>query len=197
MRTARRLALIALALAATAACAGAPAGAAQPKLKIDPRLRVDTVCLPVTDPAGLPRTLNGKRYTIPGTTSATPAIVLVHGIASSTANWDFSPTWSTARALASAGYVVYSYDRPGYARSSYFDVPGGGETLTTREHRRMLHEVVQDVKTGGDAGRDAHPDGGHSRSQRRWLDRRRLSRHVPRRRRDDPDEHLRHHGRRR
>ena len=60
--------------------------------------------------------------------------MLVHGGEPSTANWDFSPTWSTARALASAGYVVYSYDRLGYARSSYFDMPGGGVTLTTREH---------------------------------------------------------------
>jgi pimeloyl-ACP methyl ester carboxylesterase len=28
-------------------------------------------------------------------------------------------------------------------------VPGGGETLTTHEHRRMLHQVVEDVKSGG------------------------------------------------
>ena len=117
-------------------------------MKIDPRLQVTTACFPVTDPLGLPRTLYGKRYAPPSATSSTPAIVLVHGIASSTANWDFTPSWSTARALATAGYVVYSYDRLGYARSSYFDVPGGGETLTTREHRRMLHQVVQDVKTG-------------------------------------------------
>src|SRR4051812_12221300 len=149
MRTARRLALSALALAAATAPHAGPAAAAVPEMRIDPRLRVDTVCFPVTDPAGLPRQLYGKRYTTPSATSSTPAVVLVHGIASSTANWDFTPTWSTARALASAGYVVYSYDRLGYARSSYFDVPGGGLTLTTREHRRMLHQVVEDVKTGG------------------------------------------------
>src|SRR5919108_470811 len=147
MRNALRLTLAALAVAAV--CLVGSAGAAEPKMKIDPRLRIGTVCFPVTDPAGLPRTLYGKRYTTPTASSSTPAIVLVHGIASSTANWDFSPTWSTARALATAGYVVYSYDRLGYARSSYFDVPGGGETLTTREHRRMLHQVVQDVKSGG------------------------------------------------
>jgi pimeloyl-ACP methyl ester carboxylesterase len=92
-------------------------------MKIDPGLQIATVCFPVTDPLGLPRTLYGKRYTTPTATSSTPEIVLVRGIASSTANWDFSPTWSTARALATAGYVVYSYDRLGYARSSYFDVP--------------------------------------------------------------------------
>src|SRR3954464_4702036 len=149
MRNVVRLALTALAVAAASLCLVGAAGAAEPKMKIDPRLRVGTVCFPVTDPLGLPRTLYGKRYTTPTATSATPAIVLVPGIASSTANWDFSPSWSTARALATAGYVVYSYDRLGYARSSYFDVPGGGATLTTHEHRRMLHEVVQDVKSGG------------------------------------------------
>jgi pimeloyl-ACP methyl ester carboxylesterase len=149
MRTARRLALAALAVVtAIAVHAGRADAASAPKLKLDPQLRTATACFPVTSPLGLPRTLYGKRYALPSATSATPAIVLVHGIASSTANWDFTPTWSTARALASAGYVVYSYDRLGYARSSYFDVPGGGETLTTREHRRMLHEVVVDVKSG-------------------------------------------------
>ena len=69
--------------------------------------------------------------------------MLVHGIASSTENWDFSPTWSVARALASAGYVVYSYDRLGYAKSSYYSQPGGGYTLTTQAHRAMLHDVVE------------------------------------------------------
>jgi pimeloyl-ACP methyl ester carboxylesterase len=150
MHIARRLSLTAaLAVAAAVVALAGVAGAAEPKMKIDPRLQVGTVCFPVTDPLGLPRTLYGKRYALPSATRATPAIVLVHGIASSTANWDFTPTWSTARALASAGYVVYSYDRLGYARSGYFDVPGGGETLTTEEHRRMLHQVVQDVKSGG------------------------------------------------
>jgi pimeloyl-ACP methyl ester carboxylesterase len=150
MPKSRRTFGVVLAAALSAALWVAPAaGAAEPKMKIDPRLQVASVCLPVTDPLGSPRQLYGRRYKTPSATSSTPAVVLVHGIASSTANWDFSPAWSTARALASAGYVVYSYDRLGYARSSYFDVPGGGATLTTREHRRMLHEVVQDVKTGG------------------------------------------------
>jgi pimeloyl-ACP methyl ester carboxylesterase len=125
------------------------ASAAEPRMNIDRTLRVADVCLPVTDPLGAPRQLYGRRYTTATARPSTPAIVLVHGIASSTANWDFTPRWSTARALASAGYVVYSYDRLGYARSSYFDRPGGGATLTTREHRRMLHQVVNDVKTGG------------------------------------------------
>src|SRR3954454_23385088 len=219
MRNAARLALTALALAAATVCLVSAAGAAEPKMKIDPRLHVSTVCFPVTDPLGLPRILYGKRYTTPTATSSTPAIVLVHGIASSTANWDFSPSWSTARALATAGYVVYSYDRLGYARSSYFDGPGGGrgvgrEQLLRRARRRgdthharappdaargrpgredgRLRDERERRLRGSDAGRDAKSDGCDSRSQRRRLDRGGLPRHVPRRRRDDPDEHLRH-----
>src|SRR4051794_24734105 len=148
MRHLRGVTAAALAVAAINAFL-ASAAVAQPKHTPGPRVRVNTVCFGVADPAGLPRTLYGKRYALPGAKSSTPAIVLVHGIASSTANWDFSPAWSTARMLAGAGYVVYSYDRLGYARSSYFDVPGGGLTLTTHEHRRMLHEVVQEVERGG------------------------------------------------
>src|SRR4051794_32858945 len=169
MRYLRRVTAAALAVAINVSLVAA-AAAAQPGSKVHPSLRVSTVCFPVTDPAGLPRTLFGQRYAPPGAKPSTPAIVLVHGIASSTANWDFSPAWSTARALASAGYVVYSYDRLGYARSSYFDVPGGGATLTTHEHRRMLHEVVQDVQRGGyatsasDDCAAARPGGRASRS---------------------------------
>jgi pimeloyl-ACP methyl ester carboxylesterase len=112
------------------------------------KMTVTSVCLPVSNPAGGRSLLYGQRFTDGPTSGATPAIVLVHGIASSTENWDFSPTWSVARALASAGYVVFSYDRLGYANSSYYSQPGGGFTLTTQAHRAMLHDVVGDVKTG-------------------------------------------------
>jgi pimeloyl-ACP methyl ester carboxylesterase len=112
---------------------------------------VATVCFAVTNPAGGQSILYGQRYTdSPGRVEpSSPAIVLVHGIASSTENWDFSPTWSVARALAAAGYVVYSYDRLGYAKSSYFSQPGGGSTLTTAAHRAELHQIVGEVKSGG------------------------------------------------
>jgi pimeloyl-ACP methyl ester carboxylesterase len=120
-----------------------------PRMVFDKQMSVNSVCLPVTNPAGGRSVLYGQRFTDGPTSATTPAIVLVHGIASSTENWDFSPTWSVARALASAGYVVYSYDRLGYAASSYYDHPGGGFTLTTQAHRAMLHDVVTDVK-GGD-----------------------------------------------
>jgi pimeloyl-ACP methyl ester carboxylesterase len=119
-------------------------------MHFDDRMRVKSVCFSVTNPAGAKSTLYGRRYT--DTSGAvrpsTPAIVLVHGIASSTENWDFAPTWSVARALAAAGYVVYSYDRLGYAKSNYFGQPAGGTTLTTAAHRAELHQIVGEVKTG-------------------------------------------------
>lgn len=120
-----------------------------PQMVFNSQMNVVSVCLPVTNPGGGQSILYGQRFTDGPVTAATPAIVLVHGIASSTENWDFSPTWSVARALASAGYVIYSYDRLGYAKSSYFSQPGGGYTLTTQAHRAMLHDVVGDVKSGG------------------------------------------------
>lgn len=155
--SARRLATAAvavgLALAAFASAAQAftlrvtgPADA--PQMVFNNRMNVVSVCLPVTNPAGGQTLLYGQRFTDGPVSPLTPAIVLVHGIASSTENWDFSPTWSVARALASAGYVVFSYDRLGYAKSGWYSQPGGGYLLTTQAHRSMLHDVVSDVKTG-------------------------------------------------
>ena len=153
----RRWAVVAfVALATMAACAAGAAAdsshgrASSPRMHFGDSVRQTTVCFRVTNPAGGQSTLYGLRYTArgPRDDSGTPAIVLVHGIASSTENWDFSPTWSVARALAAAGYVVFSYDRLGYAKSSYFGQPGGGFTLTTAAHRAELHEVVDEVETG-------------------------------------------------
>jgi pimeloyl-ACP methyl ester carboxylesterase len=127
---------------------GALAIAPSPSMHFNHRMRIQTVCFSVTNPAGSQSTLYGQRYIDRPVSSRTPAIVLVHGIASSTQNWDFSPTWSVARALAKAGYVVISYDRLGYAKSSYLDHPGGGLTLTTAVQRGLLHQLVGEVKTG-------------------------------------------------
>jgi pimeloyl-ACP methyl ester carboxylesterase len=141
-------------LSAAAFAAGAAAhgrhGARAPMMHFGNRVKVATVCFGVTNPAGGQSMLYGLRYTDTGrpVDPSTPAIVLVHGIASSTENWDFSRTWSVARALAAAGYVVYSYDRLGYAKSSYFEQPKGGVTLTTAAHRAELHQLVGEVKTG-------------------------------------------------
>jgi pimeloyl-ACP methyl ester carboxylesterase len=123
--------------------------ASAPRMVFDHKMRVASICFPVTNPAGGQSMLYGLRFSDGPAKPSRPAIVLVHGIASSTQHWDFSPTWSVARALASAGYLVFSYDRLGYAKSSWFSQPGGGYMLTTQAHRSMLHDVVGDVKSGG------------------------------------------------
>lgn len=144
------LVLLGMAAFATGAAADNTHGREAPRMHFGDRVGITTVCFSVTNPAGGQSTLYGLRYVARGARVDrwTPAIVLVHGIASSTENWDFSPTWSVARGLAAAGYVVYSYDRLGYAKSSYFSQPGGGHTLTTAAHRAELHQVVQEVENG-------------------------------------------------
>jgi pimeloyl-ACP methyl ester carboxylesterase len=117
-------------------------------MRFRPGMAVRTACFRVVNPAGTESTLFGQRFVDGPASSSTPAIVLVHGAASSTVDWDLSPRWSVARALASAGYVVLSYDRLGFAKSSYLKVTGGGNTLTTAVQRGLLHQVVEQVKAG-------------------------------------------------
>src|SRR3954469_21646340 len=109
-------------------------------------LKVETVCFTVYNGNdSFPTPLYGLRYTNGAQTGQTPAIVLVHGYASSTANWDFTPNWSVARKLVQQGYVVISYDRPGFARSPYAGDPA---TLGTFYQRDDLHQVVMQVRNG-------------------------------------------------
>src|SRR2546421_2558944 len=111
------------------------------------RLSIQTVCFTVYNPGDpLPSPLYGLRYTYGQPKNSTPAIVLVHGIASSTANWDFTPSWSVARRLALAGFVGISYDRLGFVKSHY-DRPKCGHLLLTTNQRDILHQVVGEVKT--------------------------------------------------
>jgi pimeloyl-ACP methyl ester carboxylesterase len=144
------LVLLGTGVFATGAVADGTDGQQAPRMHFGGRVAMTTVCFSVTNPAGGQSTLYGLRYSHRGARvdSSTPAIVLVHGIASSTENWDFSPTWSVARGLAAAGYVVYSYDRLGYAKSSYFSQPGGGTMLTTAAHQAELHQIVEEVQSG-------------------------------------------------
>jgi len=164
------LVLLGVATFAAGAAADSTRGQEAPRMHFGDRVKLTTVCFSVTNPAGGQSTLYGLRYIDRGARvdPRTPAIVLVHGIASSTENWDFSPTWSVARALAAAGYVVYSYDRLGYAKSSYFDQPNsaqpnGGNTLTTAAHRAELHQVVDEVESGSYT-----MTGGSDCSARQW-----------------------------
>src|SRR5689334_3919299 len=136
-----------LSLAAVLALAApAAASAADPQMHFDDQMKVDNVCFTATannDPA--PSQLFGQRFTDGPVSPSTPVIVLVHGIASSTDNWDFSPNWSVARAFASMGYVVIAYDRLGYKRSAY---SGSGYSLTTHTQRDVLHQMIDQIKAG-------------------------------------------------
>jgi pimeloyl-ACP methyl ester carboxylesterase len=135
--------------------------AAGPTMRFDRALRVGTVCFAVKNPAGGVSELYGRVYTDRPVSAQTPSIVLVHGAAASTEDWDFSPKWSVARGLAAAGYTVFSYDRLGFAKSSYFQVSKGGETLTLGVQQQLLHQVVHLVRTGtyraARSGACAHP----------------------------------------
>ncbi len=146
---ARALAVVALLVAGVLPGVASAGSSEEPAMRVDKKLKVDSVCFTVTNPSLGKSTLYGQRYVGGQTAANAPAIVLVHGIASSTANWDFTPTWSVARGLAAKGYVVFSYDRLGYAKSSWFEQPGGGFMITTSAHRDMLHDVVGAVKSGG------------------------------------------------
>jgi len=141
-RPALAVALTAIAAAAPAAHAAAPA----PRMHFDNRLVVRTACFSVVNPHGTRSVLYGQHFSDGKVARNTPVIVLVHGVSSSTEDWDFSRTWSVARALASAGYVVVSYDRLGFARSPY--KAGSGGELTTSAQRQVLHQVVEEVRSG-------------------------------------------------
>jgi pimeloyl-ACP methyl ester carboxylesterase len=139
----RRSGVLVAALILALVLLAAPARAASSAATV----RVDTVCFSVHNTGDpLPSTLYGRRYTVGRPTASTPAIVLVHGIASSTGNWDYTPGFSVARRLAQAGFVVISYDRLGFANSHY-DRPKGGQLITTPNQRDMLHQLVGEVKT--------------------------------------------------
>ena len=142
----RRLALVVALIATAAAASAAQAAAPAPRMHFDNRLVVRTACFSVVNPHGTRSVLYGQHFNDGDFTKNTPVIVLVHGVSSSTEDWDFSRTWSVARALASAGYVVVSYDRLGFAKSPY--TAGSGGELTTSVQRQVLHQVVAEVKSG-------------------------------------------------
>lgn len=112
-----------------------------------PVLSVSTSCFNATGPDGRPVTIFGRRYAVGHPTSATPAVVLVHGIESNADDWDFVPSWSVARWLAYAGYVVIAYDELGYRNSPYSGV-GGGYALTVGAQQVVLHEIVESLHAG-------------------------------------------------
>ena len=142
----KRTSLVLAAAFAACACAAPAASAADPVMHFDDQMKIENVCFTATAPgAAGPSQLFGQRFTDGPVTANTPVIVLVHGIASSTENWDQAPTWSVARAFAAMGYVAIAYDRLGYRRSTF---DGSGTTLTTNAQRNVLHQMIGSMKTG-------------------------------------------------
>lgn len=82
------------------------------------------------------------------------------GVAGQT-TWDLRADVSAARRLARAGYVVLTYDLLGTHRSPY-GLPQGERLLSLGAHRRMLHEIVGQVRAGdyGIDGNCSPGDGG-------------------------------------
>lgn len=111
------------------------------------RVHTDEVCFNVHnegDPQ--PSALYGVRYYSRAPRPETKTIVLVHGVSPTHEYWDVRPDFSIARNLATAGYLVITYDRLGWGRSPYRR-PQGGRIQSLSGARAMLHEVVGEVKT--------------------------------------------------
>lgn len=148
-----RRAAIAVALLALVAPAMTTAGAAAPSASTEHRGRthqkidIQTACFNATGPDGKTYPIYGRRYTVGHPRANTPAIVLVHGVASSASTWDLTPQLSVARSLASHGYVVIAYDRLGYRYSPYTGA-GGGNALTAAAQQNVLHDLITQLHTG-------------------------------------------------
>jgi pimeloyl-ACP methyl ester carboxylesterase len=96
--------------------------------------------------------------------SASKVILLNHGTASTRGTWDGGPAGDAspqvARLLASAGYVVITYDRLGFGDSVY---SGNPRTLTQLNSVFMMNQVITQIRTGAftrarrSDGDDEHP----------------------------------------
>jgi pimeloyl-ACP methyl ester carboxylesterase len=130
-------------VAVAAAFAAATAATAAPTQHV----AVSTTCFSAAGPDGKPIAIFGRRFTVGKPTAKTPAIILVHGVATNADYWDITRSQSVARRLARAGYVVIAYDRPGYRYSRYTGA-GGGDALTVSANQAVLHDLIQQVHRG-------------------------------------------------
>src|SRR5260370_2209505 len=82
-------------------------------------------------------------------TSVSKVILLNHGTASNRGQWDGGAAGDAspqiARLLASAGYVVITYDRLGFGQSVY---AGDPRTLTQFNSGLMMHQRITHTRTG-------------------------------------------------
>jgi len=81
--------------------------------------------------------------------SASKVILLNHGVASNRGVWDGGAAGEesprVARLLASAGYVVITYDRLGFGESVY---AGDPRTLPQIQSVFMMNQVITQIRTG-------------------------------------------------
>ena len=109
-----------------------------------------TVCFTVTNGTDVnASSVTGTLFHRGRYNSASKVIVLNHGTASNRGFWDGGAAGDaspqTARLLASAGYVVITYDRLGFGESVY---AGDPRTLTQFNSVLMMHQVITQIRTG-------------------------------------------------
>jgi pimeloyl-ACP methyl ester carboxylesterase len=103
-------------------------------------VRTSTVCFEVHNGVNQARVL-GTRYQGPQS-DLNRVIVLVHGHSVNSHFWDLTPSYSVARNLARAGYLVVAYDQLGIGRSTYV----APDAVTFDADRAMVSEIVQQIK---------------------------------------------------
>ena len=111
-----------------------------------------TVCFEVHNGLSQSRVF-GTRFRA-ANSSLSRVIVLIHGVSGNRSVWDLKPSYSVARRLARAGYLVIAYDLLTAGASTY----PAGNTVTFEADRDMLAEIVQQIRgtyplpTAGAAG---------------------------------------------
>jgi len=109
-----------------------------------------TVCFSVRNGTDVnSSSITGTLYHRGAYSSASKVILLNHGTASTRLQWDGGAAGDasprTARLLASAGYVVITYDRLGFGESVY---SGDPRTLTQLNSVFMMNQVITQIRTG-------------------------------------------------
>src|SRR6267378_5713240 len=109
-----------------------------------------TVCFSVRNGTDVnSSSITGTLYHRGAYSSASKVILLNHGTASTRLQWDGGAAGDasprTARLLASAGYVVITYDRLGFGESVY---SGDPRTLLQINSVFMMNQVITQIRTG-------------------------------------------------
>lgn len=114
-------------------------------------VKAETVCFTVHNPGDpTPIAVTGTRYHHNHHTSETRVILLLHGASETRTFFDggfagIDENSSFVRELARAGYVVITWDRPGYGESPYH---GSGFALNFNSYVEMTHEIIGQIHDG-------------------------------------------------